>query len=105
MPRKTFLPFQEALPRSERSVAEAATGAGAGLWAWTPATNTERERAIRACFMEVVFRPISAQKQTVGKPQGAANGVVRFRTGRTGHIDAMMASPNSEHLISVAPCI
>jgi hypothetical protein len=45
------------------------------------------------------FRP----KQTVGKPQGAANGEREKDCG--GYIDAMIASPNSEHLISVAPCI
>jgi hypothetical protein len=48
MPRKTFLPLHEALPRRERSVVEAATGAGAGLWALTPATKIDRARAVRA---------------------------------------------------------
>jgi hypothetical protein len=53
MPRKTFLPLHEALPRRERSVVEAATGAGAGLWALTPATKMARAKAVRACFIEL----------------------------------------------------
>jgi hypothetical protein len=46
---------------------------------------------------------ISVQNETVGKPQGAANG--EEEDCEALHIDAMIASPNSEHLISVAPCI
>ena len=46
---------------------------------------------------------ISAQKKADGKSQ--ADPPSAGKALGLGYIDAMIASPNSEHLISVAPCI